>query len=320
MYDQGPPEAVMETKRHPILNIERLVKRFGNVQALKGIDIRLEGPGVYGFLGPNGAGKTTTFKVIGGLLRPTDGRVLVDGIDVFEDAPRAVSRLGVLFDAPAYYPYLSGRENLYVFNRWMGRDDREMVDPLLDLVGLGGSGERKVGEYSWGMKRRLGIASALLGDPTLLLLDEPTNGLDPAGIADMRKLLPRLAWEEGKSVLLSSHRMEEVSQICDHITIINGGEIVASGTPAELADQERWIEIESPDADSALSALRDSGMAERTVRRSAVRIDVMAPGRTASEVNALLVGKGIEVTGLREKRESLEEIFFRITGGGGDDG
>jgi ABC-2 type transport system ATP-binding protein len=302
-----------------MLRVEKLEKRFGRVHALKGIDIVLEKPGVYGFLGPNGAGKTTMFKLIGGLLRPTSGRILIGGIDVRAETAKAVSRLGILFDQPAYYPYLTGRENLSVFNRWMGREDQDGADRLLDIVGLGGAGGRKVGGYSWGMKRRLGIAAALLGDPSILLLDEPTNGLDPAGIADMRKLLPHLAWKEGKTVLLSSHRMEEVSQICDHVTIIDKGEIAASGTPAELSTGQPWIEIESPDVDRAVSLLQESGMADEIKRKSAAVIEVLVAGKTASAVNTLLVENGLEVTGIREKRESLEDIFFRLTGGGDDD-
>jgi len=310
----------MDTENMAILSVEKLKKRFGRVFALKGVDIVLEKPGVYGFLGPNGAGKTTTFKLIGGLLRPTGGRIMIGGLDVGTDTARAVSKLGILFDQPAYYPYLSGMENLIVFNRWMGSGDTQRAARLLEIVGLGDAGEKKVSGYSWGMKRRLGIAASLLGDPAVLLLDEPTNGLDPAGIADMRKLLPRLAWEEGRTVLLSSHRMEEVSQICDHVTIINRGEIAASGTPAQLSTGTPWIEIESPDVDKAIRLLEGSGIAGEIKRRSAAVIEVMADGKTASSINALLVGKGIEVAGIREKRESLEDIFFRLTGGGDDAG
>jgi ABC-2 type transport system ATP-binding protein len=309
----------MNDNNAAMLRVEKLEKRFGRVNALKGIDIVLEKPGVYGFLGPNGAGKTTTFKLIGGLLRPTNGRILIAGIDVMAETAKAVSKLGILFDQPAYYPFLTGRENLSVFNRWMGLGDSDRAGRLLEMVGLGGAGDRKVGGYSWGMKRRLGIAAALLGDPAILLFDEPTNGLDPAGIADMRKLLPRLAWEEQRIVLLSSHRMEEVSQICDHVTIINRGEIAASGTPAELSTGQPWIEIESPDADRAVRLLEESGLVGDIKRRSAAVIDVLSTGNSASSINAFLVEKGLEVTGVREKRESLEDIFFRLTGGGDDD-
>ncbi len=309
----------MSENKAAMLRVEKLDKKFGRVHALKGVDIVLDKPGVYGFLGPNGAGKTTTFKLIGGLLKPTGGTVLIDGIDVRTDTAEAVSKLGILFDQPAYYPFLTGRENLSVFNRWMGLADTDHADRLLEMVGLGGAGGRKAGGYSWGMKRRLGIAAALLGDPEILLLDEPTNGLDPAGIADMRMLLPRLAWEEKRTVLLSSHRMEEVAQICDHVTIINRGEIAAAGTPAELSTGIPWIEIESPDVDRAVKLLEESGMAVELKRRSEAVIELLAKGKTASSINTFLVENGLEVTGVREKRESLEDIFFRLTGDGDDD-
>ena len=309
----------MSENKAAMLRVEKLDKKFGRVHALKGVDIVLDKPGVYGFLGPNGAGKTTTFKLIGGLLKPTGGTVLIDGIDVRTDTAEAVSKLGILFDQPAYYPFLTGRENLSVFNRWMGLADTDHADRLLEMVGLGGAGGRKAGGYSWGMKRRLGIAAALLGDPEILLLDEPTNGLDPAGIADMRMLLPRLAWEEKRTVLLSSHRMEEVAQICDHVTIINRGEIAAAGTPAELSTGIPWIEIDSPDVDRAVKLLEESGMAVELKRRSEAVIELLAKGKTASSIKTFLVENGLEVTGVREKRESLEDIFFRLTGDGDDD-
>jgi ABC-2 type transport system ATP-binding protein len=309
----------MGDKGTAMLKVEDLEKRFGSFRALDGIDMLLDGPGVYGFLGPNGAGKTTTFKLIGGLLRPTGGSVSIGGYDVVRDTTRAVSKLGILFDQPAYYPYLTGRENLSVFNMWMGRRDSGSADRLLGQVGLGGAGRKKVGGYSWGMKRRLGIAAALLGDPEMLLLDEPTNGLDPAGIADMRDLLPRLAWDEGKTVLLSSHRMEEVSQICDHVMIINRGRIAASGTPADLASGDPLIEIETPEAGRAVEVLTRAGIAGDINRKSATVIEIASAGAGPSAINRLLVGEGVEISGMREKRESLEDIFFRLTKEDGDD-
>jgi ABC-2 type transport system ATP-binding protein len=297
-----------------VLSIEGLVKRFGRTEALDGIDLVLERPGVYGFLGPNGAGKTTTFKLVSGLLRPTAGRIRIDGVEVGTRTARAVSHLGILFDSPAYYDYLTGAGNLEVFARWSGIDAGPRISPLLEMVGLGGAGRKKVGEYSWGMKRRLGIAAALLGDPKLLLLDEPTNGLDPGGIADIRRLLPHLAWKEGRTVLLSSHRMEEVSQICDHVTIIDRGRIAASGTPKELAGARSWIEVECADAERAAALLGSVPGIAAVERAGGERLRLRADGIGTGAVNRLLMENGIEVHHITERRESLEDIFFRLTG------
>jgi len=298
----------------PILAIEDLRKEFGRVTALAGIDITLHKPGVYGFLGPNGAGKTTTFKLICGLLRPTSGRVVVDGTDVRFEPHVAVGKLGVLFDAPAYYPYLSGRENLQVFARWQGLITEQKIDSLLNLVGLDQAKNRRVGGYSWGMKQRLGLAAALLSDPKLVLLDEPTNGLDPGGIADVRRLLPKLAYEEGRTVLLSSHRMEEVEQICDAVTIIHQGRVVACGTPAELAAGEPEIMIRCADPAAARTILSRIVGIKSVSQVGPDRLKIGAPGLAASKVNQLLMENGVAVEEVMQRRESLEEVFFRLTG------
>jgi len=249
----------MNAVSEPILSIEGLRKTFGRTEALRGIDLSIEGPGVVGFLGPNGAGKTTTFKCISALLRPTAGRVRIAGVDAHADTTAAMAHLGVQFDTPAFYPFLSGEDNLLVFSKWIGGESERAIPELLDLVGLGGAGRKKVSAYSMGMKQRLGIASALLSDPRLVLMDEPTNGLDPAGIADVRGLLPRLARERGVTILLSSHRMEEVAHSCDRVIVIDRGLIAADGTLQELTG-------------------------------------------------------GARADGTAGKRESLEELFFRLTG------
>lgn len=299
-----------------ILRVSGLVKRFGRVEALRGIDISLTRPGVYGFLGPNGAGKTTAFKVITGLLRPTSGSVSVCGVDIRANTRDAVSNIGILFDSPAYYPYLSGRDNLEVFARWSGLRAGAGTEELLRKTGLEKAGDKKVGEYSWGMKRRLGIAAALLGDPPLIIMDEPTNGLDPAGIAEIRRLLPELAYERGRVILFSSHRMDEVDQVCDRLMIINGGEIIASGTTDELSRSERVVEITCSDTEKAVKIISSAGGIDKIERTGADRLRVRAPGSTAGAINVLLVEAGIEVRRIAESKESLEDIFFRLTGTG----
>ncbi len=303
------------TNKTPILVVEKLRKRFGRVVALNDIDIVLDEPAVYGFLGPNGAGKTTTFRLICSLLRPTSGRVIVDGADVQTDPRRAVSRIGVHFDSPSFYPYLSGRDNLVVSSRWLDNVvPASRIDELLSLVGLTDAAGRKVSGYSWGMKQRLGLASALLSDPRLVLLDEPTNGLDPGGIADIRRLLPKLAHEEQRTVFLSSHRMEEVEHVCDHVTIIHEGNIVAAGRPQELASDDDVIEVHCADSRNAARIL--GGLAGLT------DVEIIAPDKLrihtrdieTSRINQYLIEHGVAVEQVIKRRESLEQVFFRLTG------
>ena len=304
----------MSSSTPAILNIENLAKDFGRVRALRKINLRLDRPGVYGFLGPNGAGKTTTFKLAAGLLRPTAGRVSIGGITVGKNTRAAMSSLGILFDTPAFYPYLTGRENLLVISRWIGRDCSRKISELLSLVGLDHAGKQHVSGYSWGMKQRLGLAAALLSDPALLLLDEPTNGLDPGGIADVRRLLPKLAYEQGRTVMLSSHRMDEVEQICDQVTIINQGVIIASGSPAELASGDSSIEIHCADIEAARRVLSEIDGIDAVEQTGAGRLRVVAPGIPAGTINRLLIERGVTVDQVLDRRESLEDVFFRLTG------
>ena len=306
----------MRRSRRAILKIESLKKVFKRTVALKGIDIILEKPGVYGFLGPNGAGKSTTFKLIAGLLRPTAGRVLVDGADVQIKTRTAVSRLGVQFDTPAFYPYLNGRDNLRVISRWIGKNLGEKIEELLDLVGLSRNAHRRVGGYSWGMKQRLGLAAALLSDPRLLLLDEPTNGLDPAGIADIRRLLPTLAHDQERTVFLSSHRMDEVEHVCDHVTIIHEGEIVASGAPADLAAEDNVIEVHCADPRMAIKILKPISEIVKVTQTGPDKIEVLSPQLRANRINQFLIDQGVVPAQVIVRREALEEVFFRLTGTG----
>jgi len=297
-------------RKMDFINIEGLSRNFGSTEALKGIDIFINEPGVYGFLGPNGAGKTTTFKIICALLKPTSGNVRVCGIDVFNNTVEAMSRIGVQFDSPSFYPYLSGRENLQLKKLWLKGRETLSVEDMVRLSGLSSAADRKVREYSWGMKQRLSLASALLPDPPVLLLDEPTNGLDPAGIAYVRKLIPRLAHEEGRAILLSSHRMEEIQQICDRLIIINRGEIIISGT----ASQIRVMEIGVHKPEDVARALEETGeIADITPGKDGT-LEVIAPSLNPEDLRDRLAGLSVRIRSLKEKDFNLEEIFLRLTG------
>ncbi|MDZ7859940.1 MAG: ABC transporter ATP-binding protein [Candidatus Krumholzibacteriota bacterium] len=302
----------MITRKAPVLNIENLSKNYGRTRALRNINIVLDSPGVYGFLGPNGAGKTTTFKLICALLKPSRGRILIGGKDVQKDKKRALSRVGVQFDSPAFYPYLTGSENLRLITKWSRNTESTDIEKLLTFAGLRGTESKKVKEYSWGMKQRLGLVSALIGNPELLLLDEPTNGLDPAGIANVREFLPRLAHEEGRTLLLASHRMEEVEQVCDKIIIINKGIIVASGKPSELSCG-KTIELVLDDTDLAVKLLKKHFKGKGVITLSDNKIQLIEPGLETDDIKALLRENSIDLKKINKKRESLESVFLRLT-------
>ena len=221
----------------PTLAIETdaLTKQYGRRLAVRDLHLRVPRGAVCGFLGRNGAGKTTTIGMLTGLLRPTRGDAWLLGHDVRVDLRPALRRTGVLLDQPAFYPNLSGRENLWVVAQALGGKSAERIPAALDTVELTDRAGDRVGGYSLGMKQRLGLAAALLNDPDLLILDEPTAGLDPIGQRAIRELIRRLASETGKTIFLSSHQLHEVALICDHVAIIDQGQLLAQGTLAEVA-------------------------------------------------------------------------------------
>src|ERR687885_1451 len=215
-----------------------LTKKYGpRIVAVDGVSLTVRRGEVYGFLGPNGAGKTTTLSMLLGLIRPTSGTASVLGRSPGD--PEGLARVGALVESPAFYPYLSGRDNLRVIARYAGVP-KERVEEVFDLIDLTDRARDKFATYSLGMKQRLGVAAALLKDPELLILDEPTNGLDPAGMADMRRLVRSLG-SGRRTVFLSSHLLSEVEQICDRVGVIQHGRLVAEGTLAELRGASRLL-------------------------------------------------------------------------------
>ncbi len=217
-----------------VLSAEGLAKRFGSREVVSDVSFELNRGEVFGFLGPNGAGKTTTIRMLVGLVRPTRGRVIIDGHDVARDFEGAMRRVGCVVETPDLYGFLTGRENLEHFARMIGDGARERIDGLADLVRMSGRMDEPVRTYSLGMRQRIGIAQALLGDPAVLILDEPTNGLDPAGIREVRELIRRLAAERGLAVFVSSHILSEVEKMADRVAIIHRGRTLASGPLADL--------------------------------------------------------------------------------------
>jgi ABC-2 type transport system ATP-binding protein len=286
---------------------EGLTKRYGDVTAVDALDLTVRPGEVYGFLGPNGAGKTTTLRMLLGLVRPTSGTIRVLG-----EPPGRLDGVGALIEGPAFYPYLSGRDNLRVLARYTGTP-AVRIDVVLDLVDLADRAGDRYETYSLGMKQRLGVAAALLKDPRLLVLDEPTNGLDPAGMADMRALIRRLG-AAGCTVLLSSHLLGEVQQICDRVGVIANGRLVAESTVAELRGTAELRVVAAP-LDRAAEWARALLGTER-VRLVDGHLRLSVEPEKAAWINAELVTAGLAVSELRVQERDLEQVFLELTKGG----
>jgi ABC-2 type transport system ATP-binding protein len=221
------------------LRAEHLAKRYGARQAVVDASFTLRPGEVFGFLGPNGAGKTTTIRMLVGLVRPSSGRVVVAGHDLMREREAALERMGCIVESPDFYEYLTGRENLQHFARMIGPQASTRIEPLAEMLRVRERLDDRVRTYSLGMRQRLGIAQAMLGDPAVLVLDEPANGLDPAGIRELRELLRRLADERGLAVFVSSHLLGEIERMCDRLAIVHRGRVLAEGGMAELTGSGR---------------------------------------------------------------------------------
>jgi ABC-2 type transport system ATP-binding protein len=298
-----------------------LTKRYGDVNVVDGLDLLVQRGELYGFLGPNGAGKTTTIRMALGLIFPSGGEVELLGEPVVHGrASGSLERTGAMVEEPGFYRYLSGRRNLEVFARaGAGRGDARRrlarINEVLELVGLGGAARKRVKAYSQGMRQRLGIALALLGDPEILVLDEPTNGLDPAGMREIRQLLRRLA-DAGTTVFVSSHLLAEVEAVCDRVGVLSRGKLVAEGPPGQLRGTAEHVRVEVDDivrAREALSPIEGIEVAADGELALKVRL---GPRATAAEVNAALVRAGVAVSALVPERESLEDVFLALVGDG----
>jgi ABC-2 type transport system ATP-binding protein len=294
-----------------VIELTNLSKTYGRrgkgVPAVRDVSLSVGAGEVYGFLGPNGAGKSTTIRMLLGLIAPSAGEVRLFGEDL-RTQPSVLKRVGSLVDGGAFYPFLSGRRNLEVLARTHG-GGAERIDGLLDQVGLAGDAHRKVKGYSTGMRQRLGVAAALLGDPDVVILDEPVNGLDAAGIQEMRALIRSLAADRGKTVFLSSHLLHEVQQVCDRIAIISKGEIVRQSTIADLLRQDDGLRIEAAPPEVAEAALS----ARWAVEHDGDALLVRATRAEAPEVVRRLVGAGADLFRLVPEQRNLEEVFLSIT-------
>ena len=298
-----------------MLEVQNLSKTFGDVRAVNDLSFSVGEGEVLGFLGPNGAGKSTTVGMVLGLVRPTAGTVRINGIEVQGNQHVVSESVGAIIENPAFYPYLSGRDNLRAHAIAMGGVPDGRIDELLRVVRLDERAGDRFKTYSLGMKQRLGIASTLLGDPALVILDEPTNGLDPAGQREVREIIPRLA-REGHSVLLASHLLHEVEQVSDRVAIVRRGELITEGSVDELLKRGGFIEIfVSPDErERAQEILRLHPAVEQVTVENGALV-VVAPLESGSDLNRALTQQGIFAGAITPRRSSLESLFLELTEG-----
>jgi ABC-2 type transport system ATP-binding protein len=290
-----------------VVTIERVAKRYGGdkqaVTALADVSFEVKAGTIFGLLGPNGAGKSTLLRILTTLVHPTSGCVRLFGAPL---GPRPLRRVGAFIEAPAFYPYLTATETLEMLA--LASTAKGMsTAALLEKVGLVEAARRKVATFSLGMKQRLAIAAALVGDPELVILDEPTNGMDPAGIQDIRGLIRDLSAREGRTVMLSSHLLDEVQRVCDHVVILDRGSVAAQGRMADLVGGSERLRIEARPLDLVLELLGRRGAREgEFVMANVSRADAPA-------LAAALVDAGAELLEMRWIQRDLEAVFFAET-------
>jgi ABC-2 type transport system ATP-binding protein len=294
------------------ITVQGLTKRFGDVLAVDQLSFQVGEGTVTGFLGPNGAGKTTTLRMLLGLVAPTSGTATVGGRR-YRDLPDPARQVGAVLEAGGFHPGRSARDHLRVQATAAGLP-RARVDQVLEETGLAAAARRRVGGFSLGMRQRLGLAAALLGDPEVLILDEPANGLDPEGVHWLRGLVRGLA-AEGRTVLVSSHLLAEVAQTADQVVIIDKGRLVAQAAMAELtAGADRTVRVRTPQPE----ALRDLLVA----RGATVSVDgpgqLVVAGVTTEQVGQAAAAGGIVLHEMRFERSNLEDVFLELTGRKGD--
>lgn len=297
----------------PAVAVSGLSKSFGRVRAVDNVSLNIPAGGVYGLLGPNGSGKTTLLSMLAGFLRPTAGAITLLGQSGPAGMREALGNVGALIERPTFWPYLSCRDNMRCLQGAYATGGGDgAIDELLATVNLDGdAAERKFGACSTGMKQRLGIAATLLGNPALLILDEPTNGLDPAGIVEVRQLIRSLASDNGRTIVLASHLLNEVEQVCDRVGVMARGRLLYSGPVAEMGAPSQAL-VRTTDNERAAALLREGGW--DVIAQSADGLEIAAtPGREW-EISRDLAGAGVYIAAMTTTGGSLEAGFMAVTG------
>ena len=295
-----------------VIKVENISKHFGAIKAVEGLSFKVEEGQVFGFLGQNGSGKSTTIRMLLSLIHPSAGNIEIFGKTLSANRD-VLEQVGAIIERPDVYPYLSALEHLQLFSKLRKQKiHHSQIVSTLEKVGLAHRAKDKVATFSLGMKQRLGIAIALLHNPSLIILDEPTNGLDPQGIADIRRLIQQLATKEGKTVLVSSHLLSEIEQVAHQILILHQGKKIVEGSTQELLDPEkRIIQIKTINDTAALDSIKSSGFEKYLLPRKE-GIYLKIPTMDIALLNAHLVNAGIAILGI-ETKHTLEDYFLQIT-------
>jgi ABC-type multidrug transport system ATPase subunit len=300
-----------------VIRIRNLSKRYGTRLAVDNLNLEVRRGEILGFLGPNGAGKTTTIRMALGLIAPTTGSIEILGKDSTRYRSEILPRVGALIETPALYLYLSGRDNLYAIGSALGGVAPARIDAVLAQVGLQHRQKDRVRTYSLGMKQRLGVAIALLQDPDLLILDEPANGLDPAGIVEMRDLMHQLS-AQGKTVLVSSHLLTEVQQICTRVAIISFGKLITESTIEQLTRGHGEFSVSLERSQEALTLVQAQPWGRAAHLNEQGMLITAAPDNRGRDLNLFLVNAGFVPDTIMQTAQDLEKVFLELTGNGGE--
>ena len=292
-----------------MISLSEVQKKFGARTAVEGLSLTVPRGEIFGLLGHNGAGKSTAIGMMLGQVWPTRGEVKVCGHDVTTHRALALQKVGAIFEAPAFYDYLSGWRNLEILSHYSAPTSAPRIREVVDWVGLTGREQSKVRTYSHGMRARLALAQALLPQPEMLILDEPGNGLDPEGIAEMRRTIARLHRELGLTILLSSHQLSEVEQLCTRIAVLNQGRKVFEGQVADVKAARGRVQLKTPDFAAAAARLRERGVITGS---SDEKYIVLGEGRTMAEAAKTLIEANLAVEGLWQQDQTLEDFYLSL--------
>lgn len=297
-----------------LLTTDNLSKQYGKQRAVDRVSLHVKKGEIYGLIGRNGAGKTTILKMLSGLARPSEGEISLFGKDG-KETKELRGRIGTLIENPGIYANMSAYENLKIKCLAMGVQDKNVIGEVLKIVGLEKTGKKRVKNFSLGMKQRLGIALALIGNPDLVILDEPINGLDPQGIVEIREVIEVLNKEQGITFIISSHILEELSKIATKYGIIHNGVLLQEMTSEQLMEKcGEYIELQTPDTKQACTVIESMGIAKYKVVDSET-IQIYEQLQNSGEIALRLAERGIQIKGIIVKNEALEDYYLNLTGG-----